>query len=208
MARRTRYEQKQHEIFNFFEGLQNRIFTFSDLKRIFEQNRKQWNLPASMGLNKFISELINSLKIQKVKIEFPSLKITRFVWGENYDRFVLCGSLNEKAYFSHLSAMYLNGLTDLVPKDIYVNIEQQQRPQNKQKLTQDGIDRAFQNRSRITNNCAKIDGFTIHLLNGKQTGNLGVIKKEYQKSEAISLTSIERTLIDIVEPIRVGFLRF
>jgi hypothetical protein len=46
--------------------------------------------------------------------------------------------------------MYLNGLIDHAPKDIYINAEQRERPQNNTELTQEGIDKAFKNRSRVT----------------------------------------------------------
>jgi predicted transcriptional regulator of viral defense system len=50
-----------------------------------------------------------------------------------------------------------------------------------------------------------VNTIPIHLLNGKQTANLGVVKKEIKGICSISLTNIKRTLIDIaVRPVYSG----
>jgi predicted transcriptional regulator of viral defense system len=205
MAPRTRFTQKELEITEFFERLRTHIFTYSELAEIFKLRREKWNLPVSMRVNKFIETLQEKTKMQAVKIEFPSNQTFRYIWGENPSLYSLVATLHGKAYFSHLSAMYLHGLIEQIPKEIYINIEQRERPQNKTNLTQEGIDKAFKNRPRVTANIANVDGCPIHLLNGKQTANLGVVKKEIKGIGTVPITNIERTLIDIaVRPVYSG----
>jgi predicted transcriptional regulator of viral defense system len=205
MTQQTRFAQKQLEITAFFEKLRSRIFTFSNLSELFESHRDQWNLPRSMGVKKFLNTLLEKTKMQVVKMKFPSYQIVRYAWGAKPSLYTLAATIHEKAYFSHLSAMYLHGLTDQIPKEIFINVEQKERPQDKMILTQEGIDKAFKNRSRVTTNLATVEGYTINFLNGKQTANLGVIKKEIEGIGTVSLTNIERTLIDIaVRPVYSG----
>jgi predicted transcriptional regulator of viral defense system len=64
-------------------------------------------------------------------------------------------------------------------------------------LTQEGINRSFAVECRTTNNVASFREHTIHLLNGGNTDQLGVIARNIGDNSEIRITDIERTLIDI-----------
>ena len=86
----------------------------------------------------------------------------------------------------------MHELTEQIPKSIYLNYEQPAKIKSESKLTQQGIDKAFSLPPRLTNNICKVDNYEIHLLNGKKTGNLGVVTRNQ-----FPVTDIERTLIDV-----------
>ena len=201
----TRFDKNQFQISSYFNNLKDKIWTYPELSEVLNINHDKWNLPKSMQLKKFVPLLIEKTKMQVVDMNFPFYPTTRYVWDEKISIFALAASINKKAYFSHLSAMYLHGLTINTPKEIYINIEQKERPQSKMQLTQESIDKALKNQPRVTKNFSEVNGYTINLLNGKQTANLGVVKKEIEGIGIVSLSNIERTLIDIaVRPVYSG----
>ena len=88
---------------------------------------------------------------------------------------------------------------------IYVNQEQSPKPVRPTALTQEGIDRAFSNRQRLSTYTFKYGDFGIVLLSGKNTGRLGVKEILGPAGEHLPTTGIERTLIDIaVRPTYAG----
>jgi predicted transcriptional regulator of viral defense system len=100
--------------------------------------------------------------------------------------------------------MHLHGLTDQVPKTIYFNVEQPASGGGG-KLTQEGINRAFQAKCRTSNNVITFRDVRICRLNGGNTHQLGVIDFKTDSGEKIRVTDIERTLIDaVVRPVYAG----
>jgi hypothetical protein len=79
---------------------------------------------------------------------------------------------------------------------VYVNFEQSAKRRSGQ-LSQESIDRAFANRQRRTNYVFAYRDTEIAILSGKQTGRLGVIKKQTSGGDSVDVTNIERTLVDI-----------
>jgi hypothetical protein len=106
-------------------------------------------------------------------------------------------SLRSGAYLSHASALFLHGLTDQIPRSIYVNREQSQKSQSGT-LTQAAIDRAFSHRQRRSKYIFSYEEWQLVLLSGKHTGRLGVSPMPSPLGEPLSVTGVERTLIDIV----------
>lgn len=103
-------------------------------------------------------------------------------------------SLRRAAYLSHSSSMNLLGLTQQIPKIIYVNKEQSPKKKSLEPLTQESIDRAFSNQQRRSKYIFKIENYQIALLSGKSSNNAGV---EIDKVFNVPRTCLERTLIDI-----------
>jgi hypothetical protein len=101
-------------------------------------------------------------------------------------------SLKTDGYFSHRTAAEIHGLL-ASDHQIFFNAEQLLRSNSSGEMTQDAINRAFQNKARISHNSAHYHEYTIWLLNGKNTGCYGVI----QFNENIRVTNIARTLIDL-----------
>ena len=118
--------------------------------------------------------------------------------------FDVAARLRPRGYFSHATAVFAHGLTEQIPQTIYVNDEQSAKPAPSGSLTQASLDRAFASRQR-TSKFAFVFGLNrIVILNGKQTGALGVRPMSLSGAEH-RVTDLERTLIDIaVRPVYAG----
>lgn len=101
------------------------------------------------------------------------------------------GLVNEKGYFTHLSALYLNGLIELEPTAIYFNVERSKKNVNTP-ISQEGVDRAFSKPARLSNNLYENENLSLYILNSQFTERLGVFKNKSK----VRFTDLERTLID------------
>ncbi len=182
------------------------IFTKNDLQEIVIEN-----LP-DVGANQrtlIKGQLLNYLweknKLKEVVFNFPSRKETRYLFG-NITNFELAQSLKPNAYLAHRAAMYLHNLCTDPPETIHINVEQsQQHKRNTKSLTQAGIDQAFKNKVRVSNAIAESNGVKVCITHGQKTDQLGVETKKGPIGEALRVTGVERTLIDItVRPIYAG----
>lgn len=192
------------DIIKVFEESTSNIYKRSNLDRILEDNRTFWRLRRAMTVDEFIKFLLQETKLKKVSFGFPNRKIIKYVWGEAL-LYELLTTLQPACYFSHYTAMYLHGLTEQVPKTIYINKEQTAKSRGVGALTQERIDFALRQPTRISNNFTEYQNYKIYLLNGKNTGNLGVIQMNDPEEERIRVTDIERTLIDVtVRPVYAG----
>lgn len=130
--------------------------------------------------------------------------VTRYVWGEP-SMFEVGLSLRPDSYLSHASAVFLHGLSTQIPKTLYVNKEQTPKPAPKGALTQDGIDRAFRNTQRASKYVLTFGGYRFVIINGKWSNRLEVTETRGPNNERLSVTKLERTLIDIaVRPAYAG----
>lgn len=193
---KTRISIAKPDIIKLFDGLNQKIFELSDIRKILDENREYWRLAMYMSCNNFINYLIKDAKLKKEIFTFSYRTIVRYTWGE-VPFYELLLSLKPKSYFTHYTAMYFHELTEQIPKTIYLNFEQEAKPHSKGTLVQSRIDLAFRNATRLSSNIAKYHEYTIRLLNGLQTGNTGVIESVGHNGEKIQLTDVERTLIDI-----------
>ncbi|TWU46453.1 type IV toxin-antitoxin system AbiEi family antitoxin domain-containing protein [Rubripirellula reticaptiva] len=179
------------------------IRTHSDLQILFREKNKAWELPVTLSFNKFIQFAIEHGKLQRHRLEFPHRPATRYSWGDVPLESII-QSIHPKGYFSHYTAMQHHDLTEQIPKTIYFNIEQ--------KLTgggtepsQTAMDRAFKGKCRVSKNSVNVGERTIRILNGRNTGEMGVITIADDNPFEKRVTNIERTLIDItVRPVYSG----
>jgi hypothetical protein len=191
-------------ISKYFANSTNKVFRYADLVEILASYKHDWGLPSNTTIPTFIDSVLDQSEMSSVKLSFPHRGEIRYLWG-NVSEYELALSLRPNSYLSHQSAVYLNGLTDLSPKNVYINHEQPPKRTHPSSLQQDRIDLAFSRKCRITTMKAKYDKTIIWILNGMHTGQLGVIEIIGPKGEKIRSTNIERTLIDIaVRPIYAG----
>lgn len=197
-----RFEIAKEDIVSFFAGSNSKIFSFKDLAKILKENRKSWRLAESLGTTSFIDLLLLNTRLAKHELQFPHTKIIKYYWGD-VSTYQIALSVKKGSYLTHYTASFLHGLTKQIPKTIYVNFEQPNKNFPNTDLSQDGIDRAFSKAQRQSRNTAILGDYTICLLNGKFTNRLGVI--ELAQDRNISVTNVERTLIDItVRPAYAG----
>ncbi len=166
------------DIVKAFEQEESRIFKEGDIAAILEKNRTFWRLRRGMSVDEFLAFLLEQTNLKKVSFDFPNRKIIRYVWGEVPLHEVLM-TLAANCYFSHYTAMYLHGLTEQVPKTVYVNQEQTAKSRGEGAITQERIDVAMGRSARVSGNFVQHEDYRIYLLNGKNTGNLGVDSRQF-----------------------------
>lgn len=106
-----------------------------------------------------------------------------------------------RAYFSFYSALYLNGLTLQIPKNIYITVERIIKTFNNSELAQENIDVAFSQKPRITTDTRRFGDYTIFYIDGQNQSDLGVVSFR----DTLKKTDMERTLIDCtVRPFYCG----
>jgi len=196
MRKLTSFQIAKNDIISHFQQYENKILNESEITSVLYQNRDFWRLPKGLSTTKFIELLTENAKLKKYKIEFPNKKYTKYSWGP-ISIYKLALNLESNSYFTHYTSMYLNDLTEQIPKTIYVNREQTPKRFIDRKLIQGNIDRAFKSHQRESKNIATVGDLKICNLNGQFTDMLGVIEKVTQENEPVMLTNIERTLIDI-----------
>jgi len=193
---KTRIAIAKSDIVRLFDKQPQKIFTPSEIQRILDENRSFWRLAKSMSYSDFVNYLVTKTKLKMQVFNFSYRPIVRYTWG-NVPLYELILSLKPNSYFTHYTAVYFHDLTEQAPKTIYINVEQERKPRPKNALVQERIDAALKRPTRLSNNVAKYQGWTIRMLNGMHTGNLGVIKMSGPDGEKLQITDVERTLIDI-----------
>ena len=155
------------------------------------------NRTRNSTLTSLSEDLINYGTIKKVVIRSEGYKdLERIIVPSlNPTPYQYATVLRRGAYLSHASSMNILGLTQQIPKTIYVNKEQSPKKKSPDPLRQDSIDRAFSHPQRRSKYIFKVDGYQIVLLSGKFSGNSGV---EIDSLLRVPRTCLERTLIDIV----------
>jgi len=207
-----------------FRSQSSRVFSQQDVFSLITEHHERWQLGNNVKEERIRSMLatndawelgsatpraillglVRHGVLDRIQLPFPHRAYTRYTFG-NSSAFELLQSLDQNAYFTHYSAMQLHGLTEQIPKAIYLNVEQFAAGGGGQ-LSQEGIDRAFKGKPRITNNVIEYEGRRVFKLNGMNTGKLGVTTMTVDESPLpFAVTNIERTLIDIaVRPMYAG----
>jgi predicted transcriptional regulator of viral defense system len=197
---RSRFSIAKPYIEALFNQDHKKVFTQRNLANILSENAAEWRLKKSITTPEFIDYLLEKSKLKKISLSFPKMPrpINLYIWGEEdeYSVFDISMYLMNNAYLSHYTAMFINNLTEQIPKNVYVTYEQS-RKTDYPALTQDSIDTAFRKPVRLSNNIAKYKDFNITLLSGVETNNHGVIKTDLEGKQ-VRVTNLERTLIDIV----------
>jgi hypothetical protein len=183
------------------------VFLRKDLKLLVGSHRKAWSLPSGVTTEAFITALEQATLLREVVLQpVPGSKyqpFVRYAWGTP-SPFSMALSLKAGSYLSHGSAVFLQGLSEQIPKNIYVNKEQSPKPAPAVPPSQESIDRAFQNEPRASKYQFEFDGFRATLLSGKNTGRLEV-SHVMDAGVSLDVTKLERTLIDItVRPVYAG----
>jgi len=197
LMRQPRLAIAQPDIVRLLDQHSLRIFRRSDLEKVLADNREYLRLTRSTTTSRFIDFLLARTRLKMVKLKFPSRKEVRYILGD-VSPYALALSIRPRSYLTHYSAMHIHGLTEQIPKTVYVNAEQPQKRVPNASLTQERIDAAFRHPPRKSKNRAVLPGVTVCLLAGMHTGQLGVIQAKIPTGETVSVTNIERTLIDIV----------
>lgn len=196
IGRRTRARIAKPDIGKALAAERTKVFTRKQLEVLLAQNKEFWRLPKSMSAHSFMEFLLAEGLISLAKFKFPGRNVDRYLYGEP-SSFEVISSLKPDGYFSHYAAVFLHGLTDQLPKTVYLNSEQTPKPRASSGLEQQRIDFAFRRRQRRSKNIASFRDLRVCLLNGKHTEQLGVVEAAGPEGEGLRVTSVERTLVDI-----------
>src|SRR5688500_8138563 len=203
---RARIQIAKPDILRHFDQLPQKVLKLSDIATILSEQRDFWRLTQKTTTPVFIKFLVQHGKLNRLDFPFPYRSEHRYAWGDVPFVEVLL-TLKKDAYFTHYTAVRMHGLTEQVPKTIYLNHEQPPHAQTTG-LEQGRIDAAFSRRPRVSNNVIDYEDMRICLVNGMNTGLLGVVEEQLTydgRPVRVRLTNIERTLIDItVRPIYAG----
>lgn len=199
MARPTRLTIAKKDIFTLFDQSSQKVYSQAQLAGILVQQRAYWRLAERTTARDFIAFLENQgkLKANTFRAEKYSRETTRYSWGDA-SIYELAQSLQPRGYLSHSTAVALHGLADLIPKTLYLNVEQSPKPAPSGSLTQRGIDLAFSRKQRRSNMTYDHDDWSVTIINGKNTAALGVEEIVGPSEERLRVTNLERTLIDLV----------
>ncbi|MBM6642316.1 hypothetical protein JRY13_14040 [Lacticaseibacillus paracasei] len=185
------------------------VLNRSTLINMLSSFRNDYGVSINVSLNGFIWLLTERTNLfERVSVLVKGKLIRRYIptfidGGISPYEIALSLANTKKAYFSHLSAMYINNLTNLEPTTIYVNSEQSPKPANKENavLTQRKVDAAFSRPVRTTSNIASFqyqkNNYNVVLLNGKSTKYTGVMSfRPMGFSKEVRVADTERTLIE------------
>lgn len=199
MARPTRLTIAKKDILALFDQSPQKMYSQTQLAGILVQQRAYWRLAERTTARDFIAflEKQGNLKPNTFRAEKYGRETTRYSWGDA-SIYELAQSLQPRGYLSHSTAVALHGLTNLIPKTLYLNVEQSPKPVPSTSLTQRGIDLAFSRKQRQSNMTYEREDWSVTIINGKNTGALGVEEIVGPSEERLRATNIERTLIDIV----------
>lgn len=198
MPRRSWESTAGTELAAIIEAQESRAFNLPQLREVLLRAHGELQLPQVATPARMIGLLEEQGLLKKVNLSadegYPGA--TRYVWGE-IEPYSVALSLRPGAYLSHYSAVAVHGLTNQVPKVIYVNKEQSPKPKPSGQLSQEGLDRAFRNSPRASKYIFHFDIYQVVLLSGKSTGRLGVVSRSINPQVHVEVTALERTLIDI-----------
>jgi hypothetical protein len=182
----------------YFQQSEQRVFNQKDIGTILAQHRSEWQLPLNTTRKKLLEFLVERSKLRSIDFSSENYgHVERYAWGD-VSPYALGLSLKPNSYLSHGTAVFLHGLTDQLPRVIYVNQEQSPKPTSTGVLSQESLDRAYSNKQRRSNYIFSHGQSQFVLVSGKNTGRQGVIRMLSPLREKLEVTGLERTLIDIV----------
>ncbi len=185
----------------------SKVWGSRDLAEFLKDRGETIGIPGSARLGQIIIALQDEGKLRHVELRREGRRSKRgakslYGWGEP-SAYSLGLSLAGGSYLSHATALFIHGLTDQVPKTIYVNREQTAKPRGPARLSQPAIDRAFGTRGRTSKYVFLSETNRYVILSGKNSGRAGVARMTGPDGESLEVTGLERTLIDIV--VRPGY---
>lgn len=207
----SRFQIAKPDIVAYFDSLPVPVLREPDLSRILEEQRDFWRLTKTTTVATFIGDLSRKGKLREVKVRFPQGEGRGWTWGE-VPLLEALQSIVVHSHYSHYTAVRIHGLTEQVPKTVYLT---QERPGSRtsnapeEPYAQQAIDAAFQRPPRQSKNEVVKDETRFVLLYGADHEGLGVVTERVNwggdRDLNLKVTTLERTLIDItVRPFYAG----
>jgi predicted transcriptional regulator of viral defense system len=193
MGKDTGIKMVEKKIVSFIS--KSSVYTVSDLRKIFKDKRKEWSLPDSMNFQGFLEELKSAGLAERRFLDYNGLPFKTLYTLGDFDHFECACKLYKNAYLSHHTALFMNNLTEQIPKTIYVSYELSPKTGGTdKKLSQKDIDRSFAKPVREPQSFSFLrQEIVVHA--SKYNGNIGIVP---HNTGNFSFTDTERTLIDSV----------
>jgi len=210
MPRSPLFNKALPRIQSYFDNLKESgvfIFSLGELAAILDDIKKKITLPHSMTVRLF-SALLEPYGLTIIKAPYKQYPIVRYLWKWNessrdiYAYYKFTQSAFPDAHFSHFSALFLHGLTEQVPKQLFIRTDLDRSSDHSSALTQDGIHKAFARPARPTTFRFTIDDVEVIRLWCKKSPSTSVMKLRIPSS-SFTVTTVERTLLDCM--IRPGY---
>jgi len=182
------------------------VLRASDLAQVFEQNRSFWRLAQKTTLREFSDFMVDKSELRRINFPFPQQAVSGYTWGEAPLWETLLGLVKD-SYYSHFTAIRIHGLTEQLPKTLYLSREKHRgepsRSGTPPVYPQENIDAAFQRPPRVSSNQVELDeGVRVLLLETAYHEGLGISAAEVnlggERPLRLRYTNLERTMIDIV----------
>lgn len=195
-------------------ALAEKTYSQRDLETLLAAHRDEWRFPTTLSAEYFVEHLLKIKILRRHQFvrrsdtaaaSYPN-EVVLYATADAHDVDLAMG-LRGNSYLSHLSAAYVHGLTNLVPRVYYTNREQAPKAARAQAvLTQDAVARAFSKAERATGFEYTDQRIAVVLLAGKSTNRLEVFNTPFPgEMGQYATTSLERTLIDCtVRPAHAG----
>ena len=191
-----------------------RVLRTHDVAEVFNQQRDFWRLTKSTSLASFTRFMTEKTNLKPLRFAFPQREVSGYTWGDVPLLETLLG-LVENSYYSHYTAVRIHGLTEQLPKTIYLSREKSSGSaisrEQPEPYDQKAIDSAFSGPPRASKNEVELtqEQVRVVLLEGAYQGGLGVTTGEVhlggERGLHLRYTGLERTLIDIaVRPFYAG----
>lgn len=199
MANISSFKKALKSIKKAFSDTGKKAFSDKFVSEIFENNKEAWGLPLAMNAEKFKKNLVDQADFKFHDFKFKANDGKRIMYYDNPSIYEFALAMHDKAYLSHYSAISLLNLTEQIPKRVYITIEQSKKYIfSNSILEQSVVDTVFAGQQRMSLYEVDYKGYSITILRGKNTGDIGV-----KSIGSIKSTNIERTLIDAV--VRPGY---
>jgi hypothetical protein len=177
------------------ESLPPQAWSRKDIQKLLTEKREIWNAPQYLTPGLLIAFLLDNDLAQKIEIRSKEYGVKSRYIISNLTLLPFACSFYKRSYVSHATALYVH---NLVPEGrIYVNHEQSPK-KTTSRLSQVRIDQAFKNRPRRSSYEFRTEKHIFVFLNGKNTGDAGIVEIVDSSGQSIRCTSLERTLIDCV----------
>ena len=193
----SRLQIAKADIKAFFDAHSPHVLKLREIAKLLSEQSPGWRLAKSTTTNEFIDFLAKN-GLERLAFAFPNGPETLYVWGQ-VPLLEAVLYLNKRSYFSHYTAMQWHGLTEQLPKVLYISHERPREVQASE-LDQEAIDAAFKRPPRVSKNTADLKGRRIILINSAFSDEKGVISQEVLRGSpeaaTVRMTNLERTLID------------
>ena len=140
------------KIIEVLEEHEKTVFNSKDITSVMKYCKDNLGLTMSTKIEEFINFLVENNILKEYILLFENKEIKRYSLKTDLSIYELALSIRKNAYLSHYTALYLNNLTNNVPKNIYINVEQTLKENKNNILIQENIDKAFSKDLRITKN--------------------------------------------------------